>query len=95
MGDRPCQLRRMPLPDLVIALIFVLGVKFDSPVRTFQESDMLMDAMSPEQAEYHNVSTPWWRQGGTSQGIADCGQCGCAFVIWLKMTDGALAVVCV
>jgi len=19
-----------------------------------------MDAMSPEQAEYHNVSTPWW-----------------------------------
>jgi len=54
-----------------------------------------MDAIPPEQAEYHNVSTPWWIQGGTSQGIADCGQCGCAFAIWPKMTDGALAVVCV
>jgi len=52
-----------------------------------------MDAMSPEQAEYHNVSTPRWSQGGTSQGIADCGQCGCVFAIWPKMTDGALAVV--
>jgi len=52
-----------------------------------------MDAMPPERPEYHNVSTPWWSQGGTSQGIADCGQCGCAFAIWPKMTDGVLAVV--
>ena len=43
-----------------------------------------MDAMPPEQAEFHNVSTPWWSQGGTSQGIADCGQCGRAFAIWPK-----------
>ena len=27
MGDRSCQLPRMPLPDFVIALTFVLGVK--------------------------------------------------------------------
>jgi len=32
--------------------------------------------------------------GGTSQGIADCGQCGCGFAIWPKiMTDGVLAAV--
>jgi len=54
-----------------------------------------MDAMPPEQAKFHNVSTPWWSQGGTSQGIADCGQCGYVFAIWPKTTDGVLAVVCV
>jgi len=53
-----------------------------------------MDAVPPERAEYHNVSTPWWSQG-TSQGIADCGLCGCVFAIWPKMTDEVLAVVCV
>ena len=28
-----------------------------------------MDAIPPERAEYHNISTPWWSEGGTSQGI--------------------------
>jgi len=37
MGDRSCQLPRMPLPDFVIALTFVIGVKFGSSARTFFE----------------------------------------------------------
>jgi len=37
MGDRSCQLPRMPLPDFVISWTFVLGVKFGSLARTFHE----------------------------------------------------------
>jgi len=37
MGDRSCRLPRIPLPDFVIALTFVFGVKFGSSARTFCE----------------------------------------------------------
>jgi len=37
MGDRSCLLPRMPLPDFVIALTFVLGDKFCWSARTFHE----------------------------------------------------------
>ena len=51
----------MPLPDFVIALAFVLGVKFGSSAGHFMRyatpSKDEMDAMPPERAEYHNVST--------------------------------------
>jgi len=52
----------MPLPDLVIALIFVLGVKFGSPVRTFHEIDMLMDAMSPVPQCIHTMVEAGWNK---------------------------------
>jgi len=37
MGDRSCQLPRIPSPDFVVALTFVLCVKFGSSARTFHE----------------------------------------------------------
>jgi len=41
MGDRSRQLPRMPLHDFVIALTFVLSIKFGSSARTFYEIHML------------------------------------------------------
>ena len=41
-----------------------------------------MYAMPPERAGCHSVYTLWWSQGGISQSIADCGQCGYVLAIW-------------